>query len=196
MNLFVKDIFEETMRPRDGRAPLSRAVAESVLGESLDNVVIYDLINNRANRQTYNSHRVVGHSAMATNAERFKKLCAKSPVIAGRVPVAVVAKTCSETSYMAYKKCGHHVVGNVVFYDPDTKEYSAFAQGWPWTYCRCHPCSVAASEQALYDAMDNVVCVFDDIEFRIGPKVVVAQDTTKKTFWNTVVDFVSKGLAR
>lgn len=47
---------------------------------------------------------------------------------------------------------------------------------------RCHLCSVAASEQALYDAMDNVVCVFDDIEFRIDSKLLWLRTPPKRHF--------------
>ena len=38
----LNDIFENTKTPRDGRLPLSRKMAEFMLGESLNNVVIYD----------------------------------------------------------------------------------------------------------------------------------------------------------
>lgn len=192
-NIPVKDIFEETNKPRDGRAPLSRAVAESVLGESLDNVVIYDLINNRANRRTYNSHYVVGSVTMSTNAARFKKLCANSSVIAGRVPVAVAAKTYLQHRSMDYSSRGTAVSGRVIFYDAETKKYSAFTRGW--MHCACHVCNVAASEQALYDTMNTVVSDFRTVEKFTGQKVVVPQvpqDAAEKTFWNKIVGFISK----
>ncbi len=192
--MFVKDIFEENNEMQNGRAPLSRAMAESVLGEWLDNVVFYDLINNRPNRRTYNSCYVVGNSDMINNAARFKKLCAKSSVIAGRVPVAVVAKTYLEHRGLDYSSRGTAVAGNVIFYDPETKKYSAFTRGW--MHCSCHVCNIAASEQALYDTMDDVVRFFGRVEFSAGKKVVVTQDTAKKTFWNTIADFVVKKLSR
>ncbi|MBP3316467.1 MAG: hypothetical protein J6L70_02610 [Alphaproteobacteria bacterium] len=193
-SIVVKDIFEETTNPQNGRVPLTRAMAESVLGESLDNVVIYDLINNRPNRRTYNSHYVIGGNTMATNATRFKNLCAKSHVIAGRVPVAVVAKTYLQHRSMDYSNRGTAVSGKVIFYDPETKGYAAFTRGW--MHCGCHVCNVAASEQALYDAMNVVVSDFRNVESFTGQRAVVARDTAKKTFWNTIVNFVGKKRSR
>ena len=148
------DIFEDTKTPRNGRAPLTKKVAEFMLGESLDNVVMYDIVNDRKNKRYYNGHYVVGGNFLRDDVPQFKKLCEQSSVLAGREPVALVAKTCLYRFGVAYNLHGWDVVGNVIFYEPKTKTYSAFTQGW--MLCGKHKCNMAASEQALYDVVTRV----------------------------------------
>lgn len=150
----LNDIFENTKKPRNRRAPLTKKVAEFMLGESLDKVVMYDIINDRKTKRYYNGHYVVGGNVVSDNILQFKKLCGQSSVLAGREPVALVAKTCLYRYGVAYNSHGWDVVGNVIFYEPKTKKYSAFTQGW--MLCGEHKCNMAASEQALHDVITRV----------------------------------------
>ena len=140
------DIFENTKTPRNGRAPLTKKVAEFMLGESLD--------NDRKTKRYYNGYYVVGGNFLRDDVPRFKKLCEQSSVLAGREPVALVAKTCFYRFGAEYHSHGWDVVGNVIFYEPKTKTYFAFTQGW--MLCGEHRCNMAASEQALYDVVTRV----------------------------------------
>ena len=189
-----KDIFEDTKMSRNGRMPLTKAVAESVLGESLDNVVMYDFCNNCVNKRNYNGLYVVATRQMSGMAAKFVDLCAKSSVIAGRVPVAVVAKTYESEYSMNYNSRGCDVAGNVIFYDPKTKKYSGFRRGW-MPVCS-HLCRYAASEQALYDVMNEVGRSFGKVESFAGQKIVVTQENARKTFWSAITDFVSKTFSK
>ena len=189
-----KDIFEGTKQPCDGRAPLTKEMAEFMLGESLDKVVMYDLVNNRASQRIYNGAYVVATGQMLGMAAKFKDLCAKSSVIAGRVPVAVVAKTYESEYNMNYNSRGCDVAGNVIFYDPKTKKYSGFRRGW-MPVCS-HLCRYAASEEALYDMMNEVGLFFKKVESYAYQKSAVQQQEAKKTFWNVVTDFVNKTFSK
>ena len=158
----LNDIFEKTKTPRDGRLPLSRQMAEFLLGESLDDVVLYDLVNGCANRRSYNTHLIVGMGNINGFVPHFKELCSQSSVLMGRVPVAVAAKTYSQHRSLDYHRRGLDVAGNVIFYDAQSRKYSAFTRGW--MHCDSHYCNVAASEQALYDVMNAVTRRFKMVE--------------------------------
>ena len=158
----LNDIFENTKKPRDGRLPLSRKMAEFMLGESLNNVVMYDLIQGQINRRWYNDSPVIGGQGIKIRIQRFQDVCRQSSVLAGRVPVAIVAKTYLDNRTMDYNKRGNKVAGNVIFYDAATKQYSAFTRGWK--PCFEHRCDIAAAEQALYDAVWHMTNCFSAVE--------------------------------
>ena len=158
----LNDIFENTKTPRDGRLPLSRQMAEFMLGESLNNVVMYDLVQGKINRRWYNNTMVTGGRSIVSYISRFQDLCRQSSVLSGRVPVAIAAKTYLDNRTMDYNKCGYKVAGNVIFYDAATKKYSAFTRGWK--PCFEHRCYNAAAEQALYDAVWHMTNCFSAVE--------------------------------
>lgn len=158
----LNDIFENTKTPRDGRMPLSRQMAEFMLGESLDNVVMYDIVRGKINRRMYNNTMVVGGRSIMSYIPRFQDLCRQSSALAGRMPVAIAAKTYLNNGTMDYNKRGYKVAGNVIFYDAATKKYSAFTRGW--MPCSVHRCNIAAAEQALYDAVWHMTNCFTAVE--------------------------------
>ncbi|MBR2011826.1 MAG: hypothetical protein IKA08_00975 [Alphaproteobacteria bacterium] len=188
------DIFENTKKPRNRRAPLIRADAEFILGEPLSNVVIYDFINKRIDKSIYNGHCIVGGRLVTERAPKIKELCAKSSVIAGRVPVAVVAKTYEPEYGMRYSSLGDYVAGNIIFYNPKTKKYSAFTRGW-MPFCE-HLCRFAAAEQALYDVMDGISRNFTRVESYAYQEENTTHQSARKTFWNAITDFVGKNFSR
>ena len=164
----LNDIFENTKTPRDGRMPLSRQMAEFMLGESLDNVVMYDMVRGKINRRMYNNTMVVGGRSIMSYIPRFQDLCRQSSVLAGRMPVAIAAKTYVNNGTMDYNKRGYKVAGNVILYDAATKKYSAFTRGW--MPCSVHRCNIAAAEQALFDAVWNMMNGFTTVEAYVPQK--------------------------
>lgn len=157
----LNDIFENTKTPTAGRLALSKEMAEFMLGGRMSNFVIFNLVTESVHQRLYNGHVVAGVSHIKKLAPKFKDFCSQSSVMAGRIPVAVVAKTYLHTrdqygtpSY-PYTPTGRRIAGNVMFYDFGANpKYSLLPGGW--IPCGARACSIAASEEALLEVFNRI----------------------------------------
>ncbi len=157
----LNDIFENTKTPQHGRLALSKEMAEFMLAGHLSNFVIFNLVTESVHLRSYNGHVVAGVSHIKKLAPKFKDFCAQSSVMAGRTPIAVIAKTYlhSRDEYgtlnYPYSPVGRRIAGNVMFYDPVSKpNYSLLPGGW--IPCGERACTISASEEALLEVFNRI----------------------------------------
>ena len=133
----------------------SPIIMQKGLGEELGNFVLYNCISNKINRSAYNGCRVVGAKLIQKQMPEFQEVFAQNHAFDGRVPVAIVAKTCMPIENYSYRYGGMFIAGNVVFYEPKTSGLSLLSNKCFFTGSRS--CGVAASEEALYQTFNYIM---------------------------------------
>ena len=133
----------------------SPIIMQKGLGEELGNFVLYNCISNKINRSAYNGCRVVGAKLIQKQMPEFQEIFAQNHAFDGRVPVAIVAKTCMPTENYSYRYGGMFIAGNVVFYEPETPRLLLLSNKCFYTG-KCSS-SVTASEEALYQTFNYIM---------------------------------------
>lgn len=143
---------------------LTPKIVETVLKEPYENVVLYDCNRNKINRNQYNEHFVFGDKYITKSMPEFKDFCKKSVVIAERIPVAIVAKTCTYIDKTNNEYCvrGRSIAGNIIFYSTQSGTYSSLPGGWFRAGGRF--CWHSASEEALLQTVKFILENKSEIE--------------------------------
>ena len=143
---------------------LTPKIVETVLKEPYENVVLYDCNRNKINRNQYNEHFVFGDKYITKSMPEFKDFCKKSVVVAERIPMAIVAKTCTyvDKKNNKYSVRGRSIAGNIIFYSAQSGTCSALPGGWFRAGGRF--CWHAASEEALLQTVKFILENKSEIE--------------------------------
>ena len=144
------------------RAALTKMKAEFMLGESLQDVVMYNFITGGIDKTRYNNEAVIGNRQIQEYALQMLQNCKTNPAMLMREPVAVFAKTydCNYTNTFTdrrffitppYNANGKCIAGNVIFLNKSTNNYELLPQGW--FYAGGKNCKGSASEEAILSVM-------------------------------------------
>ena len=170
LNPEFNDILEDTKFPRDERPALTRKRAEFMLGEPIKNVVIYDCRTQKFNRHMYNGCFLMGRKSIGRLMPEFTQLISQGGGADGRIPLAIVAKTCDwyGESYHDYNHRGYDIAGNVIFYNPNERRYTVFS--YSWMYCGSRSCVASASEEAVLIAVRGMLERRDWLKLNSRPR--------------------------
>jgi hypothetical protein len=125
----------------DGSRPeLTVGMAEKLLGDKLDYMVMYNMKTLKPLRNEYNTHKVIYGGQVSYLAASFKDMYAQY-VSRDKKPMWVAIKSVSawdDKGYdllnpaPGYDSFGRLIIGNVIFYDFKQKKYTTLYPNGSW----------------------------------------------------------------
>lgn len=146
------------LQGKGNRPALTKMLAEFMLGETLQDVVMYNCITGAVDKKRYNNEAVIGARQIQESAVQMLKNFESSPVLSAYQPVAVFAKIydCDYTNVFTDRRFfrvppfnpdGKCIAGNVIFLNKATNKYEPLPNSW--FYVGGKTCKGSASEEAM-----------------------------------------------
>lgn len=142
----------------DGSRPeLTVGMAEKLLGDKLDYMVMYNMKTLKPLKDTYNEQKVIYGGQVSYLAKSFEDLYAQY-VSADKKPMWVAIKSVSawdDKGYdllkpaPGYDSFGRLIIGNVIFYDFKQKKYTTLYPNGSWIRVGRKDCRTAVKESLL-----------------------------------------------
>jgi hypothetical protein len=149
----------------DGSRPeLTVGMAEKLLGDKLDYMVMYNMKTLKPLRNEYNTHKVIYGGQVSYLAASFKDMYAQY-VSRDKKPMWVAIKSVSawdDKGYdllnpaPGYDSFGRLIIGNVIFYDFKQKKYTTLYQNGSWIRV-CVKGHRDAAKESILNTLD-VLC--------------------------------------
>lgn len=142
----------------DGSRPeLTVGMAEKLLGDKLDYMVMYNMKTLKPLKDTYNEQKVIYGGQVSYLAKSFEDLYAQY-VSRDKKPMWVAIKSVSawdDKGYdllkpaPGYDSFGRLIIGNVIFYDFKQKKYTTLYPNGSWVRVGRKDCRTAVKESLL-----------------------------------------------
>lgn len=142
----------------DGSRPaLTVGMAEKLLGDKIEHMVMYNMKTLKPLKNEYNTHKVIYGGQVSYLAMSFKDMYAQH-VSTDKKPMWVAIKSVSAwddkgydllKSTTQYDYLGRLIIANVIFYDFKQKKYTTLYPNGSWVRVGRKDCRTAVKESLL-----------------------------------------------